>query len=156
MDEVRLREVPERLVLVDAHRLVVRELPAFIAASFDRHRAVLTAAGAEPAGPPYVAFLDPVTDEVPGRVEACTPVPDAVAHRSDLPLRVEPVHREAYTRLAKREVAYPGILEAYALVETWCRQEGVTPIGAPREVYFADFDRAAEDDLVTDVAQPIA
>jgi hypothetical protein len=156
MEEVRLREVAERVVLVDSRRLVVQELPAFIREAFDRQRAVLTAAGAEPAGPPYVAFLDPVTDDVAGRVEACTPVPDRVARRTDLPLRVEPVHREAYTTLAKREVAYPGILDAYALVETWCRQQGVTFVGAPREIYFADFDRAGDDDLVTDVAQPVA
>jgi hypothetical protein len=157
MDEVRLREVPERVVLVERRPLVVAELPAFVEEALARQHGLLAAAGVGPAAPSYLAFLKPVTDEVAGTVELCTPVPDAIARRTDvgLPLRIEPLHREAFTSITQREAAYPAILHAYALVEGWAREAGLTLAGPPREIYFADRSTAGEDDPVVDVAQPV-
>jgi hypothetical protein len=157
MDEVRLREVPERVVLVERRPLVVADLPAFVEEALARQHGLLAAAGVGPAAPPYLAFLKPVTDEVAGTVELCTPVPDAIARRTDvgLPLRIEPLHREAFTSITRREAAYPAILHAYALVEGWAREAGLTPAGPPREIYFADPSTVGEDDPVVDVAQPV-
>jgi hypothetical protein len=157
MDEVRLREVPERVVLTERRPLVVAELPAFVAEALARQRDLLASAGVGPAAPSYLAFLRPVTDEVAGAVEVCTPVPDAVARRTDLglPLRIEPLHREAYTTITKREAAYPAILHAYTLVEGWAYEAGLTPAGPPREIYFADQRTAGDDDPVVNVAQPV-
>lgn len=155
MDEVQLRDVPERVVLVERRAAVISEVAGFVEEAFGRHGALLDEAGVAAAGPGYVAFATPVTDEVAGRVEVCTPVPDELARRPDLPLRVEPAHREAFTTLTKREAAYPEILQAYALVEVWAADAGLTPAGPVREVHFADLRHAADDDLVLDVAQPV-
>jgi hypothetical protein len=157
MEEVRLREVPERLVLLERRSLVVAELPAFVEDALRRQRALLAAAGIGPAGPSYLAFVSPVTDEVAGTIEVCTPVPGTAARRTDLdlPLSVEPLHREAYTTVTKREAAYPAILHAYALVEGWAYEAGLTFSAPPREIYFADLAAAADDDPVVDVAQPV-
>jgi hypothetical protein len=157
MDEVSLREVPERVLLVERRSLVVAELPAFVAEALARQHALLAAAGVGPAAPPYLGFVSPVTDEVAGTVEVCTPVPDPVARRTDLglPLRIEPLHREAYTTLTKREAAYPAVLKAYELVENWAWQEGLTFFAPVREIYLADGASAADDDALVDVAQPV-
>lgn len=157
MAEVRLREVPERVVLVERRALVVAELPAFVVEALARQHGVLAAAGVGPAAPSYLAFVKPVTDEVAGTVELCTPVPDAIARRTDLglPVKVEPLHREVVTTVTKREAAYPAILHAYALVENWAYEAGLTLAGPPREIYFADSAAAGDDDPVVDVAQPV-
>ena len=155
MEEVRLREVPERVVLVGRRKVLIAELPGFVSATLEAHRTLLTEAGVDPAGPPYVSFAGPVTDEVAGTVDVCTPVPDPIARRTDLLLRVEPLHREAFTTITKRQFAYPAVLDAYALVETWAYGQGLTPVGPLREVLWGDLDRSGEDDLVVDIVQPV-
>jgi hypothetical protein len=156
MEEVRLRDVPERVLLVERRKVVVAELTEFVRGAMRAQQAVLAEAGVAAAGSPYVAFASPVTDEVPGMVEVCTPVPDEVARRRDLALRVEPAHREAFTTVTKREAAYPAILEAFELVEVWARDAGLSPIAPSREIHLVDLALAADDDLVLDVAQPVA
>jgi hypothetical protein len=155
MDEVRLRDVPERVVLVERRAILVSEVRAYIEEALARHRALLDEAGASAAGPPYVAFAGPVTDEVRGPVEVCTPVAGELAARSDLPLRREPAHREAFTTVPKWEARYPEILQAYALVEVWAGEAGLVLIGPPRQVRLADAAEAGDDDPVLDVAQPV-
>jgi hypothetical protein len=79
-------------------------------------------------------------------------VPD---HPVDGAVRVEPAHREAYTRITKAQCAFPQILSAFDVVRLWAESERVPVTGSPREVYCADFSNAAPQDEVCDVAQPI-
>ena len=83
----------------------------------------------------------------------CTPI-DPASAGADAPTRVEPAHREAYVRLRKAQVEYPQILSAYDAVAQWVDANGHTVVGPGREVYFADFVRAAPTDEVCDVAFP--
>lgn len=66
-----------------------------------------------------------------------------------------PAHREAYTRLTKSQVGFPGILDAYRAVEAWITESGETVGAASREVYFTDWDTAGPDDPACDVAYPL-
>ena len=154
MNDVRLREVPERIVLVERRSLVAGDVPVFLAVAFAAQRDLL--GGAAPAGAPFLVIVRPMTDDVPGVAEACTPVPHQVAGRQDLRLRIEPAHREAVTTVTKREAAYPAVLQAHALVEMWVPDAGLAVAGPPREYHFADLDAAADDDPVADVALPVA
>lgn len=155
MMDVRLREVPERVLLVERRKVVLAELEGFVADALTAHRRVLEEAGVGPAAPAYTAFAGPLTDEVAGTVEVCTPVPDEVARREDLPLRVEPAHREAFTTVTRREFDYPAVLDAYALVETWASDQGLAPAAPPREIYWGDIEHAQDDEPVVEVAQPV-
>jgi hypothetical protein len=74
---------------------------------------------------------------------------------ADGAIRREPAHREAYVRLRNAQVEFPQILSAYDGVMAWMAAHGVTAAGAPREVYFRDFDSAGPADEVCDVAFPI-
>ena len=70
-------------------------------------------------------------------------------------VRVEPAHREAYTRIIKAQVAYPQILSAFDAVAQWVSSQGLPVSSAPREVYFTDFAAAAPTDEVCDIAFPL-
>ena len=107
-------------------------------------------------GAVFVAYHGEITPESHGTVEACIPIgPDKAVPLSELH-RFAPAHREAYTRLKKKQVVFPTILEGYAAVESWIKESGEKIVAAPREVYFADFMNAGDEDEVTDVAFPIA
>lgn len=69
-------------------------------------------------------------------------------------LRLEPARREAFTRITKQQVEFPVILEAYEAVESWVRRNGHAVTGSPREVYFVDFDAAADHEPACDIAYP--
>ena len=50
----------------------------------------------------------------------------------------------------------PGILEAYVAVEQWASDRSISPVGSPREIYFADWNAVADDDPACDVALLVA
>jgi hypothetical protein len=83
------------------------------------------------------------------------PVARTLEPAKDTASRIEPAHREAYTRITKAQVEYPQILSAYDAVERWISADGRRVAGPPREVYFADWDAAAPTDEVCDIAFPV-
>jgi hypothetical protein len=105
------------------------------------------------AGPWFVVYDGPVSEEAAVPVEVCVPI--AGATPVGVATRTEPAHREAYVRLRKEQVAFPEIQDVYRTIDQWIRSEGMAFAAAPREVYVADFDAAAADDEVCDVAFPI-
>jgi hypothetical protein len=64
-------------------------------------------------------------------VEICAPISGAQGTIPDVPTRIEPAHREAYTRLRKSQVDFPEILSAYDAVEQWMADTG-RPLLVPR------------------------
>src|SRR6202043_1626429 len=104
------------------------------------------------AAPVFVVYHGQVNDESDGPVEVCVPVSPEQQSSTDLPMRQEPAHREAYARITKAQVKFPEILSAYDAVGQWLGSHGVSMAGSPREVYFADFMAAAPTDEVCDVA----
>ncbi|NGO79431.1 MerR family transcriptional regulator [Streptomyces sp. YC504] len=159
--EIRTAEVPEQLVLGESRHLLAAELPTFIGESFARLEQAARECGGV-AGAPFVVFNAEVSQESDGPVESCVPVTDAAAAREwagrqgpSVTARVESARRLAYTRITKAQVAYPQILAAYEAVEHWTKEQGLTPAGSPREVYFVDWDDLGPDDEACDVAYPV-
>lgn len=149
---VETRHVASQTVACLSGRVLASDLPAFIDRSMEKIHSALARAGAEP-GVPFVAYHGEVSETADGPVEVCVPF-ERHGEVDALQVRSEPAHQEAFVRLTKRQVAYPEILEAYATVEVWLSTHGHPMTGSPREVYFADWDAAADDDLVCDVAFP--
>jgi DNA-binding transcriptional MerR regulator len=159
--DVRVREVPEQLVLVEQRHVDVDELPAWIGATMARLAATAREHGGV-AGHPFVVYYGEVNEDSDGPAEACMPIAPSSESNVDLPdsvsthaLRFEPAHREAYVRLRKAQVAFPQILSAYDGVTQWAAANNVEITGAPREIYFVDFRSAAAADEVCDVAFPV-
>jgi effector-binding domain-containing protein len=154
MYEVQEREVPEQVVLTEQRHVTADELPSWIEAA--GHRLIRAAEGhGGQTGPMFVVYHGEVSEDSDGPVEVCVPV--ATNGSTDVATRVEPAHREAYTRITKAQVGYPQILSAYDAVTAWIRSHALTIENcAPREVYFADWDSAEPDDEVCDVAFPLS
>ncbi len=162
--EIKLREVPEQLVVIEQRMVDQAALEAWLPGAMAR---VLDAAGDAGIGTEKSPFLDRTTapnepvfiviyegnpneGEVP--VEVCTPVssePPGVATRTI------PAHREAYARVTKAIVESGGLGAVYADSEAWVAAHGFDIAAAPRETYWTDFYNAAPEDDVFDVAWPI-
>jgi hypothetical protein len=155
MYDVRERDVPEQLVVSEQRHVLVPELPEWIGAAGTRQIAMAEERGA-PAGPMFAIYHGEVNEESDGRVEVCVPVREDVRDGSDAAVRREPAHPEAHVRITKADGAVPQTLAAYEAVEQWLRAEGRNAAGAPREVYFADWDASAPMDEVCDVAFPVS
>jgi DNA-binding transcriptional MerR regulator len=106
MYEVEEREVPEQVVLTEQRHVTADELPAWIEAAGHRLLRSAEERGGQ-AGPMFVVYHGEVSEDSDGPVEVCVPI---VANGSgDVATRIEPAHREAYTRITKAQVGYPQI-----------------------------------------------
>jgi DNA-binding transcriptional MerR regulator len=155
MYSIEERDVPEQVVVTEQRHTTVDGLTDWLDECMPRMHSLAGRAGGI-IGPAFIIYHGEVNEESDGPVEACVPI--ASGHRSaaDAPTRVEPAHREAYTRIRKAQVAFPQILDAYEAVEQWTADNNRQVTAAPREVYFADFMSAGPDDEVVDIAFPIS
>jgi effector-binding domain-containing protein len=110
--------------------------------------------GAEPQVP-FVAYHGVVNTDADGPVEVCVPFIGEVKPSGEARVRAEPAHKEAFTRITKGQVAFPGILDAYQAAEKWVTDHKLDLSGSPREVYFADWSVIGPDDPGCDIAFPI-
>jgi DNA-binding transcriptional MerR regulator len=154
MYSVETREIPQQSVATLQRSLTVGDLPAFIEDGFARLTATLRNTEAERAGAFFVVYHGEVNDDSDGPVELCLPFSGELSSAGEVNVRTEAAHHEAFTRITRSQVAFPGILDAYAAVEAWIEREGREMAGAPREVYFVDGDVAA-DEPFCDVAFPM-
>jgi DNA-binding transcriptional MerR regulator len=157
MYEVIERDVPQQLFLTEQRHVLVPELPDWLATSIGRLIVSAEALGGQ-AGPTTVIYHGEVNEDSDGPVEVCVPIAPDSDVAATVPSRVEPAHREAFTRITKAQVEFPQILSAYEAeaVDSWIRAERSTTTGSPREVYFADWDAAGPNDEVCDIAFPVA
>jgi DNA-binding transcriptional MerR regulator/effector-binding domain-containing protein len=154
MYEIRERDVAEQLVLTEQRHTTVNGLTDWLGDSLGRQHNIAEQVGGA-AGPSLVIYHGEVNEESDGPVEVCVPIEGRQGGGVDAPTRVEPAHREAYTRIRKAQVEFPQILTAYDAVEQWITSNGKTRTGPPREVYFTDFMAAGPEDEVVDIAFPI-
>jgi DNA-binding transcriptional MerR regulator len=156
MFDVATREVPEQRVLSIARSVFVKDLPDFISRAhldlYDQLRRV----NAQPRGPSFVIYHGEVNNDSDGPVEVCIPFTGDAPAGVEAAARAEPAHREAYTTITRAQCEFPGILDAYAAVEAWIEERGLSMGAAPREVYFVSEEEVGPDDLFCDVAFPIA
>ena len=154
MHEIHERDIPEQLVLTEQRHTTVAGLTEWMGAAIGRHWQTAEAYGGI-SGPIFVIFHGAVDEDGDGPVEVCGPISPPEGTNVTHPNRIEPAHHEVYVRLRKSQVQYPQILTAYDAIEHWIDEQGRTPTGESREVYFTDFMNAGPEDEVTDIARPI-
>jgi effector-binding domain-containing protein len=132
------------------------ELGAFIPESGNRLFGQLTAQGADPSGPLMVLYHEKPEADAETLVEVIVPFDGRIEPASDFTVRVEPAHREAYTRVTKGQVMSPQIMDAYGAVMTWLDESGATVSAPPREVYFdpRPWPDVRDDEPAADIAFP--
>lgn len=154
MFETIERDIPEQTVLTEQRHTTVAGLTDWFDDCLPRLHTVAAEHGGI-TGPAFIIYHGEVSEESDGPVEVCVPIDPARAAAMPGPTRIEPAHREAYTRITKSMVEYPQILTAYDAVEHWIMDNGKSMTGSPREVYFVDFMAAGPDDDACDIAFPI-
>lgn len=154
MYEIKVRDVPEQVLLTEKRNITVDGLSDWMGQTFGQHFRTAAALGGV-VGPTLAIFHGQVNEESDGPVEVCAPISPEATVPAGVTTRIEPAHREAYTRIRKAQVEFPQILSAYDAVEAWIRENGKTCAGSSREVYFTDFMAAGPDDEVVDIAFPI-
>lgn len=103
-----------------------------------------------------VIYHDHVNMDSDGPVEVCVPIAGLVEPFGNARVRLEPAHVITFARIIKREVQFPEILDAYAAVETWLKENNRKLAGAPREIYIADWSTIGADQDACDIAFPVA
>ncbi len=149
--EVRCRDVADQVVLTEQRHVTAAQL-SWIEDATARLTAVAGEHGGA-AGPRFVVFHAPVTEDAAAPVEVCLPVNPARFDAAAYPLRTEPAHRQAYVPVTRGHFEPPLILSVYDAVRRWARATGHRAAGAPREVYGYDPDAGGP---VCDVALPVA
>jgi effector-binding domain-containing protein len=154
MYEIQERDVPEQAVVTEQRHTTVHGLTDWFDDCMPRLHGIAAENGGI-TGPAFIIYHGEVNEESDGPVEVCVPIARDRLDTMDAATRIEPAHREAYTRIRKAQVEFPQILDAYEAVEQWMAQTNRTMAASPREIYFADFMNAGPDDEVCDIAFPI-
>ena len=155
MYEVETRVVPEQKVLSVQRNVFAKDLPSFIEEAMGALYEHLAETGLAAAGACFVVYHREVNEDSDGPVEVCVPFTGSVEPVGEMHMRLEPAHREAFTRITKGQVEFPGILKAFDAVHDWVREQGLEETAPPREVYFADWEELGPDDPACDIAWPV-
>jgi DNA-binding transcriptional MerR regulator/effector-binding domain-containing protein len=154
MFTIEERDIPAQFILTEQRHITVPHLQGWFDERMPAMHTIAERFGGI-TGPAFIIYHGEVNEESDGPVEICVPVDEARRDEIDVPTRVEPAHREAFTRINKSMVEFPQILTAYDAVEKWIESNGRECTGSPREVYFTDFMAAGPDDPACDIAFPI-
>ena len=154
MFTIQTRHVPARRLMSIQRRLRASETDAFVREAknaFAQHLG-----GFPPIGPFSLIFHGVVDNESDGPLEATLACSDEVEPTELIGIRIEVAHDEAFTTITKAEWEYPAILAAYDAVA--CSPEVIARPGSRlscREVYVAEPDVIADDELICDIAYPL-
>jgi effector-binding domain-containing protein len=169
MIDVRLREVPEQLIVTEQRSVDQATLEKWLPGAMARVATAAEAFGGvagtsawpyldraqRPDEPVFTVIYDgnPNEGEIP--VEVCAAVLAERPAPADVAVRRIPAHREAYARVTKQQVTSGQLGAVYEAVEGWVATQGLQVDGPPRETFWTDFGDAAPDDQVFDVAWPV-
>ncbi|MBF6593391.1 MAG: MerR family transcriptional regulator [Thermaceae bacterium] len=156
MYEIQTREVPQQKIVGIQRHVYVKDLSGFIAEAGDELLKQLAQAGLRGSGPAFVIYHGQINQDSNGPVEVCLPFEGSLEPTGQIRLRLELAHHEAFTRITKAQVEFPGILKAYDAVEQWLKDQGKGMSDSPREIYFARWDKIGPDDPACDIAFPYA
>jgi DNA-binding transcriptional MerR regulator len=159
--EIQTRTIPDRRLLAISRHLHASETDAFFNDAFARLRSA--APGVQGiAGCPFLVFYGEVSDDSDGPLELCRPVAvtagasaDPPPATSDMQLRTEAAHDEAFIRLTRKDMGWPALAPAVDALETWVRQQKREIAGALRQVLIADQRTATPDTPVCDLSVPL-
>ena len=153
MYEVKVREVEAQLVLTETRYGNSRGLSRWMGSAFGRGWKRSQKYGGS-IGHYYAVIHGKLGPDDWATVEVCIPVAFDQEIPQSEPHRIELAHKEAFTRITKRQVKQANVVDAYMAVVHWIEGNDKKFLLAAREVYFTDFMAAGPDDETTDIAYP--
>ena len=152
MFDVKTRRVEGYKVATIARQIFQPELSTFISGSLAQIHSQIEAQTANATKPVWVIYYGSVTPDSASVVEVCVPYSGTLEPNENFAIKFEPAHEEAFVRLSKAEVEFPGILHAYDAVRGWMSSNNRTCSKlSSREVYFTDWDKTADHEPACDV-----
>ena len=145
MRDVLIRDVPARTLLTVTENLTAEQIGAFAGPLFGRFWTTAS-------DRPFLRYHADLANDTESPVEFCCPVTKTTTHPG-LTRKTEPAGREAYLGVTKSEVATSLAVEQ---LRSWFTATGTEPAGPPRQVFLANPDDAAPDDIVFELAIPVA
>ena len=145
MRDVLVRDVPARTLLTITENLTADDIGAFAGPLFGLFWGTAS-------DRPFLRYHAEVTNDSGGPVEFCCPVTESTSH-PDMTTKTEPAGREAYLGVTKSEMATS---LAFEQLRTWFADTGTEPAGPPRQIFLANPDGASIDDIVFEIAIPVA
>ena len=156
MYAVHTRQVPEQRVLTMSRNVRQPELQPFLMEAMSDLPRALEGTRAKTDSHCFAIYHGVVSADSDGPVEVCLPFEGQIEAPAGTRVRIEPAHLEAFTTITLAQCVFPGILEAYDAVRTFIDKNTMEPIGSPREVYFVEHEKVAENDPFCDIAWPAA
>lgn len=151
---IQHRHVPAQHLACLTSRVLVGDLPRTIQDGFRELHTLIREQGAEFAGAPLVIYHGEVNADSDGPIEVCWPYGGTLIPTGDVMLREEPAHLEAFVALTREQFEFPAILSAYDATAEYAQAHGTSGPLHCREVYPYDWDNAAPDEPVGEVAWP--
>jgi effector-binding domain-containing protein len=145
-------ESPPRLVLYQ-HRVTTEEdLPATLGRAFGELYERIGDAHVEPAGEPFVVYLESSKPGVRWEMDICAPVSARVRESADFGFMEMPAGRVvSYLHIGP----YQDLGQAYEAIQRYVKEQGLTVAGPPREIYLSEPD-VPPAEIRTLLEQPIA
>jgi DNA-binding transcriptional MerR regulator len=153
--EVSMREIPATKVAAIRRDVDQQSLVETMTGCATEIRAHLAACGVQPGCEEWWIYHGLVTPDSEAPVEVCVPFTGPAEPHGPIVIRIEPAQTQAYTTISRDECAYPRILHAYDAVNGWVRDQDMTTLGPPREIYFEVWDRISGGDPFAHIAQPV-
>jgi effector-binding domain-containing protein len=148
---LEVRMLPKQIVGTIRDRVPVSDLDPWIAAAIHELFARLAQQRIHPADEPF-AIVSPPSGSETVDVEVALPAIRRVASRGRVTSRVLPachalatVHRGPYERLPA----------AYEALAAGMKEEGIEPLGDPREVYLTNPEETSPEKYETEVLWPV-
>lgn len=137
MYEIKLRTIPERKLISFTRHLDAEELHGFFhekLSRVDAHPSRLEGT----AGAPFLIFYGEVSADSDGPVALCFPVDvitseESIASIEDAELRTEPLHEEAYIRLARADMPSSEMTPVIDALRNWVMENNREPAGPLRQ-----------------------
>lgn len=150
-DDIVVKQLPAQLALVVSKRVKMNEVAQGMGEAFETLMRHAGATGAQLAGPPFCLYPEMPAEEVAFLV--CMPVAPGAVAGDGVELEELPAV-EAATLLYKGP--YGGMEPSWRRLMEWVGTSGRRPGGPMREIYLNDPDQVAEEDLLTELAVPLA
>ena len=152
--EIKTRDVPAQTVLTTSREVYAKDLPPFIQSAIGKLIEHISDQGGQVSAPPEAIFHGQVDEDNNGPVEIAVPYTGEVVPADGFTLKTQPARQEAYTTLTMKQLEFPEILKVYDAVGAWLEENGKTPAGSPREVYFGDDMDSESGAPFCDIAWP--
>jgi effector-binding domain-containing protein len=132
--ELSIQEVPEQAALLVTDQTHVEEIGTVIPRRIDEVRVYIDELGLTASGPPVCVCPFPDDDGVV-ETEVGWPVQGDAPGRGSIEARTLPAVRAL---VLKHTGPYAELARSYRLMSEAMERHGLTPVGAPREVYVTD------------------